>query len=111
MHINFTSDGNKIYVGSMMMHNVNVIEKNGSKWIKTKDITHPGFNMIHGCDISSDDRYVYVSSRNTNGNFKPYFEVGNEGPPGTIGIIDTETDEVVKLIEIEQFGSGLVVEK
>jgi len=111
MHITFTSDGNKIYVGSMMMHNVNVIEKNGNTWTKTKEITHPGFSMLHGCDITADDRYVYVSSRNTNNLFQPYFVVENEGPPGTIGIIDTQTDQVVKLIEIEEFGAGLVVEK
>jgi hypothetical protein len=67
--------------------------------------------MLHGCDISADDRYVYVSSRNTSALFKSYFEVENKGHPGTIGIIDTQTDEVVKLIEIEEFGSGLVVEK
>lgn len=111
MLINFTSDGNKIYVGSMMTHSLNVIEKNGNTWTKTEEITHPGFSMLHGSDITTDDRYVYVSSRNTNSLFKPYFEVENEGPPGTIGIIDTQTDEVVKLIEIEEFGAGLVVEK
>ena len=111
MQIAVTSDGNKIYVGSMMMHTVNVIEKNGNTWTRTKQILHPGFRMIHGCDITSDDKYVYVSSRNTDGMFKPFFEVEDEGPPGTIGIIDTQTDEVVKLIEVEQFGSGLVVEK
>jgi DNA-binding beta-propeller fold protein YncE len=111
MQITSSSSGDKIYVGSMMMSTVNVIQKNGNNWARIKQISHPGFNMIHGCDITADDKYVFVSSRNTNGNFKPYFEVVNEGPPGTIGIIDTEIDEVVKLIEIEQFGSGLVVEK
>ncbi|MBT8381540.1 MAG: YncE family protein, partial [Ignavibacteria bacterium] len=111
MQIAVTSNGNKIYVGSMMMSTVNVVEKNGNNWTRTKQISHPGFNMLHGIDLTADDRYLYVSSRNTNGNFKPYFEVENEGPPGTIGIIDTQTDEVVKLIEIEEFGSGLVVEK
>ncbi len=111
MQIAITSDGNKIYVGSMMMSTVNVIEKTGNTWTRVKQISHPGFRMIHGCDITSDDKYVYVSSRNTDGMFEPYFDVEDEGPPGTIGIIDTQTDEVVKLIEIEQFGSGLVVEK
>ncbi len=111
MQIAVTSDGNKIYVGSMMMNTVNVIEKNGNSWSRVKQISHPGFRMLHGCDISSDDKYVYVSNRNTDGMFEPYFTVDGEGPPGTIGIIDTQTDEVVKLIEIEQFGSGLVVEK
>lgn len=111
MQLAVTSDGNKIYVGSMMMSTVNVVEKNGNNWSRIKQISHPGFRMLHGCDITSDDKYVFVSSRNTDGMFKPYFEVNGEGPPGTIGIIDTQTDEVVKLIEIEQFGSGLVVEK
>ena len=111
MQIAVTSDGNKIYVGSMMMNTVNVIQKSGNSWSRVKQISHPGFRMLHGCDISSDDKYVYVSSRNTDGMFEPYFDVDGEGPPGTIGIIDTQTDEVVKLIEIEQFGSGLVVEK
>ena len=90
---------------------LNQVKDKLSTWTKTKEINHPGFSMLHGCDITADDRYVYVSSRNTNDLFKPYFDVENEGPPGTIGIIDTQTDEVVKLIEIEQFGSGLVVEK
>jgi DNA-binding beta-propeller fold protein YncE len=101
MQIAIKSSGNKIYVGSMMMSTVNVIQKNGENWTRIKQISQPGFNMIHGCDITADDKYVYVSSRNTNGNFKPYFEVANEGPPGTVGIINTQTDEVVKLIEIE----------
>ena len=52
-----------------------------------------------------------VSSRNTNGNFATHFTVGGEGPSGTLGIIDTETEEVVKLIEIEEHSAGLVVEK
>lgn len=111
MQIAVTSAGNKIYVGSMMMNTVNVIQKSGNTWSRVKQISHPGFRMLHGCDISSDDKYVYVSSRNTDGMFEPYFDVDGEGPPGTVGIIDTQTDEVVKLIEIEQFGSGLVVEK
>jgi DNA-binding beta-propeller fold protein YncE len=94
----------------MMMHDVNVIQKNGKSWTKIKEITHPGFRMLHGCDITSDDRYVYVSSRNDDGGFRPYFSVTGENNPGTVGIIDTQTDEVIKLIEIEEFGTGLVVE-
>ncbi|MGB5530946.1 MAG: beta-propeller fold lactonase family protein, partial [Ignavibacteriaceae bacterium] len=111
MHIAITSDGNKIYVGSMMMHNVNVIQKNGETWTKIKEITHPGFRMLHGCDITSDDKYVYVSSRNEDGGFVPYFKVAGENNRSTIGIIDTQTDEVIKLLEVEEFGTGLVVEK
>lgn len=111
MQIAVTSDGNKIYVGSFMTNTVNVIQKNGNTWTRIKQISHPGFSMLHGCDITSDDKYVYVSSRNEDGSFQPYFKVTGENNRGTIGIIDTQTDEVVKLIEIEESGSGLAVEK
>ena len=111
MHIAVNSTGNKIYVGSMGAHVVMVVEKNGNTWTKTKEISHPGFNMLHGADLTADDKYLFVSSRNTNGNFATHFSVGGEGPSGTLGIIDTETEEVVKLIEIEEHGAGLVVEK
>ena len=41
MQIAITSDGNKIYVGSMMMSTVNVIEKTGNSWTRVKQISHP----------------------------------------------------------------------
>jgi YVTN family beta-propeller protein len=110
MHIAISSDGNTIYVPSMMGNVVNVISKSGSSWLKISEISHDGFNMLHGAELTHDDKYLYVSSRNTNGFFKPHFSVNGEGPPGTIGIIDTETGEVVKLIEIEEFGSAISIE-
>jgi YVTN family beta-propeller protein len=109
MHIAVTSDGNKIYLPSMMGNVVNIIIKNGTSWTKTGEISHPGFILLHGADLTDDDRYLYVSSRNTNGNFVPQFTVIGEGPPGTIGIIDTQTDKVIKLIEIEEHGAGLTI--
>lgn len=112
MQIAITSNGEKIYFGSMIMSVVNVVRHQNDTWNLEKSISHPGFSRLHGCDITADDKYVYVSSRNeVPGGFKPYFEVEGEQAPGTIGIIDTQSDEVIKLIEIEQFGSGLVVEK
>jgi DNA-binding beta-propeller fold protein YncE len=111
MHISVASHGQTIYVGSMMANVLQVIEKDGPSWTKTREISHPGFSMLHGVDLTTDNRYLYVSSRNTDGNFDPQFVVTGEGPPGTIGIIDTQTFEVIKLIEIEEHGAGLVVEK
>jgi YVTN family beta-propeller protein len=109
MHIAVSSDGNKIYIPSMMGNVVNVVTKNGSSWSKTNEISHPGFNMMQGTDLTDDDRYLYVSSRNTNGLFKTQFQVTGEGPSGTIGIIDTQTEQVIKLIEVEEFAAGLTV--
>jgi len=113
MQIAVTSDGKKIYVGSMMMGTVNVVEKDGESWTRTKVISHPGFRRIHGADLTGDDKYLYVSCRNDDpaNYFQPYFKVNGETPPGCLGIIDTQTDEVVKFIELEPFSAGLVVEK
>ncbi len=111
MHIAVSSNGNKIYVGSMGDNVVQVIDKNGTNWAKTKEISHPGFSMLHGADLTADNKYLFVSSRNVSGNFATHFTVAGEGPAGTIGIIDTQTEELVKLIEIEEHGAGLVVEK
>jgi len=110
VHTNFTSDDNKIYTGLMMMHNVYVIEKNCKTWTKTRGITHSGFSRLLGCYIAADDRYVYVSGSNIDNLFILHFVVENEGPPGMIGIIYTQTDEVLKRIENEKFGAGLIAE-
>jgi YVTN family beta-propeller protein len=111
MHIAVSSDGNKIYIPSMMGNVVNVVTKNDSVWSKTNEISHAGFNMMQGVDLTEDDRYLYVSSRNADGSFKTQFEVNGEGPSGTIGIIDTQTEQVIKLIEVEEFAAGLTVGK
>jgi YVTN family beta-propeller protein len=115
MHIAVSSTGNRIYV-STMMHSatgssVDVIEKSGTSWNRIAQITDHRFNMLHGCDITKDDKYVYVSSRNIDGMYQPKFKINGEGNLGTLGIIDTETLTVLKVIDLEEFPSGLVVEK
>ncbi|MFZ1517588.1 MAG: hypothetical protein WAU11_02370 [Ignavibacteriaceae bacterium] len=115
MHIAVSSTGNRIYV-STMMHSatgssVDVIEKSGTSWNRIAQITDHRFNMLHGCDITKDDKYVYVSSRNIDGMYQPKFKIIGEGNLGTLGIIDTETLTVLKVIDLEEFPSGLVVEK
>lgn len=111
MHIAVSSNGNKIYVGSMMNSTVSVVSKDGLVWTKTATISHPAFSQLHGCDLTADDKYLYVSSRNQNGSFIPSTKVNGEGNIGNVGIINTQTNTVEKVIEIEEFGSGLVVEK
>ncbi len=111
MHIAVTNDGNKIYIASMGASVVDIVTKNGTTWSKTGTISHPYFNMLHGCDLTADGKYLYVSSRNQDGMFKPTYVVGNDDKVGNVGIIDTQTNQVIKVIEVEDFGAGLVVEK
>ncbi|MEP0860078.1 MAG: hypothetical protein HRF52_01410 [Ignavibacterium sp.] len=117
MHIAVSSDGNKIFVATMGNHmagdhgNVEVIEKSGESWSKLTTITDHRFSMPHGCDISADNNYLFVSSRNTSGMFTPKFKVNGEGTNGNLAIIDTRTMSVIKVLELEEYPSGLVVEK
>lgn len=111
MQLSVSPDGSKIYVSSMGGDVVEVVTKSGFSWSKTNEISHPAFNLLHGSDLTADGRYLYVSSRNTDGAFVPPYLVKEEGIPGSVGVIDTQTESVIKVIEIEEFGSGLVVEK
>lgn len=110
MHIAVSSTGNRIYVSTMMMSTVDVIEKSGNTWSMIKRISHPGFNMLHGCDLSPNDDYLFVSSRNLDGMYEPKIKINGEGNNGTLGIINTQLLEVVKVIDLKEFPSGLVVE-
>jgi YVTN family beta-propeller protein len=111
MQIAVSSDGTRIYVNSMMANVVQVIEFTGNSWNKTAEIGHPAFSMLHGIDISADDNFLYVSGRNTNGAFVPRYQIEEEGPPGIVGVIDTRSQEVIKVLEVDEFASGLVVAK
>jgi YVTN family beta-propeller protein len=111
MHIAVSSSGEKIYVPSMMGNFVSTVVKSGNTWTKTGEITHPAFSMLHGADLTADDKYLFVSSRNLNGNFEPAYKVNGEGLTATVGIINTENGQVEKILEIEEYGAGLTVEK
>lgn len=117
MHISISPDGNRIYVATMGNHtlgehgNVEVIVKSGTSWSKLKTINDHRFSMLHGCDITGEGKYLFVSSRNTNGMYQPKFKVNGEGNNGNLAIINTETLTVIKVLDLEEFPAGLVVEK
>lgn len=110
MHIAVSSNGSRIYVATMMMSTVDVIEKNGESWSLIERISHPGLNMLHGCDLSPLDDYLFVSSRNLDGLYKPKFKINGEGNNGTLAIINTQTLKVIKVLDLKEFPSGLAVE-
>ncbi|WP_337873289.1 hypothetical protein [Ignavibacterium sp.] len=117
MHIAISPEGNRIYVAIMGNHSagehgsVDVIVKSGNNWNKFTTINDHRFSMPHGCDLSTDGKYLFISSRNTSGMYQPKFKVNGEGNNGNLAIIDTETLSVIKVLELEEYPSGLVVEK
>lgn len=106
-----SNNGSYIYVASQGASVVEVIQKTGFVWTKIGVINHPAFSMLEGIDLSSDSRYLYVSGSNIDGDFTPAYQVKGEEKPGVLGIIDTQTFAVIKVIELESNPSGLCVEK
>jgi len=111
MHISVNSTSDKIYVTSMGANVLMVLEKIGNQWMLTHEISHPAFSQLHGCDITSDDKYVYVSGRNTNGKHVSSRQTPGSNPPGILGIIDTATNEVIKVLELEHYAAGLTIDE
>lgn len=110
MHIAVNSTSDKIYVTSMAANVLMVIEKINGEWDFTSEISHPAFSMLHGCDITEDDKYVYVSGRNTNGKHISSRQIPGSNPPGILGIIDVKTNSVIKVLELEPFAAGLTID-
>ena len=111
MDVVVSSNGEKIYVASSGGNAVEVVTKTAAFWDKTNTITHPAFSMPFAMDITSDDNYLYVTNQNYDGDFEPAYQVKGEENTSTVGIINTQTEKVEKVIEIEEAAAGIVVEK
>ena len=113
-HPVFTPDGRWVYVGNNRGNTVNVIDM--ERRTLAKVITGLGLAQPHGAAVSPDGRYVYISSRNLEMSedqsraghvYTPRYDLGDNSRAGTVVVIDTESQEIVKVIEIEGYGSGL----
>ena len=113
-HPVFTPDGRWVYVGNNRGNTVNVIDMETRTLAKT--ITGNGLAQPHGSAVSPDGRYVYISSRNLEMSedqsraghvYTPRYDLGDNSRAGTVVVIDTESQEIRKVIEIEGYGSGL----
>jgi YVTN family beta-propeller protein len=103
-----TPDGTRIYVGNWGKHAVDVIDtatRTLLTSITNDDRPAPVFARPHGVAITDDGRHVYVSNENTSGTLPPHH--GGEGGNGSITIIDTATNLVVKSLEVERDPTGV----
>ena len=113
-HPVFTPDGRWVYVGNNRGNSVSVIDM--ERRTLAKIITGPGLAQPHGSAVSPDGRFVYISNRNLKMSedqsraghvYTPRYDLGDNERAGTVVVIDTESQEIVKVIEIEGYGSGL----
>ena len=104
----FTPDGSKFYIGNLMKNQFHVINT-GDLSVQTfgsGDGTD-GLIELHGAAVHPNGSRVFFSGRNTTGNYKPYYNFGDNAKIGTVVVVNTADNSIEKIIEIENFGSGL----
>lgn len=103
-HPVFSPDGSRVYFANKMANTVTVVDMASREVLEV--IEGDGLAQPHGAALSSNGRYLYVSSNNLN-EARPT-QTGSEFPfPGTVTVIDTESLEIVKVIEVGPYASGM----
>lgn len=102
-HPTWSPDGSLVYFPQRTENAVAVID--AQSWEMVDQIRGGGLYEPHGSGLSADGRWLFVSGRNTAGEYGETPEGG--APPGTVNIIDTQTREVVKVLEVPAYAAGV----
>ena len=114
-HLKVTRDGTKLYAtnrgqemmggGGIMPGSVSVFTTEPFRLVA--NITAPCLWLPHGVEFDAAERYCFVTSENANGGYAARHPVEGEEPPGTVAVIDMATDQLVKVLEVEPFATGV----
>lgn len=69
-------------------------------------VSGPGLSEPDGSAVRPDGRFVYVTNSNLDGSYRGRYDVRDE-PPGTVVVIDAETREIIRVLEIESNPTGI----
>lgn len=102
-----TPNGAHIFVANQQSNDVSVIRIADNQILAT--IKSPSFANPHGVAFTPDGRYAYITNENLSGNYNPHHPSEHGGNPGNVVIVDTQTFQVIKTIEVEADPTGVVV--
>ncbi|MDO8549288.1 MAG: DUF4221 family protein, partial [Ignavibacteria bacterium] len=102
-----SSDGNKIYVVSHHEPVITIVEKTGTTWTKREIENLDAFHHLYGADLSADGRYLYVTCSNAENHFTPPYQIPSKVRPSLLCIFDTKTEELVKVLDIGSYSTGV----
>ena len=107
-HPVFTPNGRYVVFGNKKDDTVTVVDAEG--WQVVAVVEGEALSQPHGAVAGSEGRYVYVSSNNLDGAWKPdgwSASEGEESPPGNVAVIDLETRSVADVIPVGHDPNGL----
>lgn len=107
-HSAVTPDGASLYTGNLMMNNFALINTASftAQTFGAGDGSD-GLSQPHGVTMNSDGSRLFISNRNTTRNYAPGINLGDNAAIGTVVAINTTDNSIEKIIEIENFGSGM----
>lgn len=98
-HPSFTPDGAELWVPRRTANAVTVVD--ARTWTVDQVLEHPALAEPHGSAVSPDGSLVFVSSRNTTGDYAA------EGRPGTVVVFDRATRTVRNVAEVGRYAAGM----
>ncbi len=102
-HPVFSPDGNFVWFGNKMGNRATVVDV--AKRIVVATIE--GLSEPHGAAISPDGRNVYISNNNLKGAYPGRYTWQDSHLPGIIAVIDSESREITKMLEVGPNPTGL----
>lgn len=104
-HPVYSPDGSRVYFGNKMGNAVTVLDANTHEVIKV--IEGNGISEPHGSAITPDGKRLFISNNNLKGGYTPMDSSVDAASVGTVVVINTETLEIEKVIEVGANTTGL----
>ena len=104
-HPSYSPDGRWVWFGNLGANEVTLVDT--SDWSVASVVMGEGLAEPHGSVISADGSRLYVANRNERGTYESGDTFGYEAPGGTVVVIDTESGEIIEVIETPPYGTGV----